>query len=1050
MSNQLRKLEENRKAILFLELAGLLHDIGKLSEKFLNYRKTWQEDPKGKAYWEDPHEHNFLDNESCEFKELIPEEFTKVALGSLNTSEFGKSDFTIRKAIHDHHKADKNIGPIIKMLKAADGNDSAIDRNNPLFSAEQKNQIYRSNVFGFEEGRVVTPESQEEARKKLYEALRGGLLKQYLDRFDSESRRRLLEEIEKAFEQGVADTTRPQNDSSLWEHAYAVASILKVLTVHNLFNQNKIYEFKNVKFGIFGIGWDGLRFMSYGQKIGDIVGRKNLIDKIKKSIKEIIESKYPIGNTIYEDDDGIYFIVPAYFNGAIYECIRTQVIEKIYKTAAIGSAGELQPSIVDIPDTDTLTSIVTAIDEMGAKTAYRFHGGVEGFEIYKDCFRRFESGKTICPICCLRSVEQEDAEKKLCRECKERRILSASVQQRKNDGQTVFIDEIVDSNQRAALIVARFGLTGWLDGTMIRTLFVTEEKGVQKEIESLTKITSFKNEKKLEEYFNLAGTEYSYKRIKGDIDSFFNTDPDSEQRAKHTAFLYYHGRQKLSDPGQDKVKEISNRWNELLESSWNDLLKSTNKEITDSNKKDIFLYNLLTAKSPTPSTILDVWTTTRRFFEEEISGGILKEKEACPQHKRLQIITEEAIQPWGKGTMEAELSYKARTKKNVEVLYKGNKTLEVVGMIHTPDAAEILDLTHINIIDENYEAPVRTFTVKDRRPGDPFAPYRVITETPNIYMAIVPADKALEITNAIYQKYNEQFGKVMGRLPFSIGNIFFRRKMPMFVVLDTGKKMIANFRELAQKQKKVIFKVEEMGGGLECTDKKTSCSVSAALDEDGSAYKRNICWNLPSKLGNGEEDYHHPYFIMDSENGELASRPSFFKTIAGDVVHFTNIKKGDSLYILPNYYDFEFLDSNIRRHQVGIDPDSRRKSNVANFRSRPFLLDELDKKIMHIWKKLIQDKQLAGMTDTKLKNLQSLWLTKYQEWEVSLDKPTTDNYRFWLEFIETSIKEEFPDIAEPDRNVLLETIKNGVFFDTLELCLSILKLKVTLNREGTT
>ena len=269
----------------------------------------------------------------------------------------------------------------------------------------------------------------------------------------------------------------------------------------------------------------------------------------------------------------------------------------------------------------------------------------------------------------------------------------------------------------------------------------------------------------------------------------------------------------------------------------------------------------------------------------------------------------------------------------------------------------------------------------------------------------------------------------------------------MFVVLDTGKKMIANFRKLAKKR--VPFDVEKNGGIDKPTDR-VSCSVTTALDEEGSAYKRNICWNLPRKLGNGEADYHHPYFIIDSRNDDLTDRPSFFKTIAGDVVHFTNIKEGDSLCILPNYYDFEFLDSNIRRHQVGIDTDSRRKSNVANFRSKPFLLDELDKKIMHIWKKLIQNKQLAGITHTKLKNLQSLWLTKYQEWEVSLDKPTTDNYRFWLEFIKISIRKEFPDIAGPDRNILLETVKNGVFFDTLDLCLSILKLEVSLNREDTT
>lgn len=45
MDNPLKVLQDNRNAILFIELAGLLHDIGKLSKAFLEYRQTWQDDP---------------------------------------------------------------------------------------------------------------------------------------------------------------------------------------------------------------------------------------------------------------------------------------------------------------------------------------------------------------------------------------------------------------------------------------------------------------------------------------------------------------------------------------------------------------------------------------------------------------------------------------------------------------------------------------------------------------------------------------------------------------------------------------------------------------------------------------------------------------------------------------------------------------------------------------------------------------------------------------------------------------------------------------------
>ena len=309
----LNKLKTNRNQILFVELAGLLHDIGKLSKAFLAYRQQWQDDPRG--YDNDPHDHLYLERHEV-FKDLIPSEFKKrpndiPALGKDGCINW-EPDFSIEKAVHRHTQPGDAL--INKMLQAADGIDAAIDRNNPLWSAEQKGTIFKSNVFGYEKGRVVTFESQEKERKELYIFLSKSL-PEYFGNFNYASREATLSKIKESFEVGLSDTTRPQNDTTLWEHSYAVASILKVVCVYNLFNEeNKMVRFDDVKFGILGIGWDGMRFLSYGHKIGDIVGRKKVLEDIKKDLKILIEYDYPIGNEIYADDDGIYFIVPLKFN----------------------------------------------------------------------------------------------------------------------------------------------------------------------------------------------------------------------------------------------------------------------------------------------------------------------------------------------------------------------------------------------------------------------------------------------------------------------------------------------------------------------------------------------------------------------------------------------------------------------------------------------------------------------------------------------------------------------------------------------------------------
>ncbi|MBW2164263.1 MAG: hypothetical protein JRF43_07460 [Deltaproteobacteria bacterium] len=130
---------------------------------------------------------------------------------------------------------------------------------------------------------------------------------------------------------------------------------------------------------------------------------------------------------------------------------------------------------------------------MREKTSSRFDSTEEEFEYFTEYLQKFESEKTVCPICRLRSVEKEDIDKKICKKCRERRMQAAALKRVDVDTnkQTVFIDEIVDENQGAALIVARFGLSDWLDGTMIRSLFVSEKNGIKKEVESLGEIEAF-------------------------------------------------------------------------------------------------------------------------------------------------------------------------------------------------------------------------------------------------------------------------------------------------------------------------------------------------------------------------------------------------------------------------------------------------------------------------------------------------------------------------------------------------------------------------------
>ena len=474
---------------------------------------------------------------------------------------------------------------------------------------------------------------------------------------------------------------------------------------------------------------------------------------------------------------------------------------------------------------------------------------------------------------------------------------------------------------------------------------------------------------------------------------------------------------------------------------WGGLCVSERKEIGTISNEESLLHNILCAKTPTPSTVLDIWETTQGFFADTV-GNILKS--IFPEYNRLRVgvnpLNNKDITNWGKGTLDAKV---IKTRKQIEILFKNKNEIEIVGEIYSADSSEKeWKNERIRITDKDSEFYDEEYKITSCNKGTAFVPYRNITATPspNLFMAIVPADRALEISSLIYQKYIEQFGKVMGRLPFSIGNIFFGDKMPMFVVLDAGKRMIANFDSLAKKSEKFILTKDK-------TLTSSNCNFHLKWETKNNLYK-SLTWQLPHKLGNCADDYHHPYFIIDTEEDLSSERSTFFKTIAGNVVHFTEIEKGDVLSVYPNYYDFEFLDSNARRHDITLNSQGRRKSNVADFRSKPFLLDELSQKIMCLWDELLQGKQLKGITDTKLRNLQSLWLTKYQEWKVDIGKKKEDNYKIWMDLVLTSIQNEFKKLDDENCALLIETIENGLFFDTLELYLGIMKERIDKKEGG--
>jgi hypothetical protein len=72
-----------------------------------------------------------------------------------------------------------------------------------------------------------------------------------------------------------------------------------------------------------------------------------------------------------------------------------------------------------------------------------------------------------------------------------------------------------------------------------------------------------------------------------------------------------------------------------------------------------------------------------------------------------------------------------------------------------------------------------------------FRPYIPLLAEPLIFMALVPADKALPVARVIKANYEKEMRKVRNRLPLHLGIIFFLRRTPIYAVVDAGRRMLA-------------------------------------------------------------------------------------------------------------------------------------------------------------------------------------------------------------------------------------------------------------------
>jgi hypothetical protein len=178
---------------------------------------------------------------------------------------------------------------------------------------------------------------------------------------------------------------------------------------------------------------------------------------------------------------------------------------------------------------------------------------------------------------------------------------------------------------------------------------------------------------------------------------------------------------------------------------------------------------------------------------------------------------------------------------------------------------------------------------------------------PALFMALVPADRALEIVQEIKKKYDKEMARVRDRLPLHLGCVFAPRRTPLAAVLEAGRRIL----------------------GVPSSWEKWTVEAQG-WQATFSQRARRITWDYPSKMQDEETDdrWYANLLTADPSEADPEEHLMPVKAASGEV------------YIRPSYFDFEFLDTTARRFEVDYDRGEEGPQR-ATHPSRPWLLDDL-------------------------------------------------------------------------------------------------------------
>ncbi|PID84856.1 MAG: CRISPR-associated protein Csx11 [Chloroflexi bacterium] len=454
--NQLEKLAQHREAILLAEVVGWLHDYYKCSEEQLQVQSANKEQLQALR-----NRHISGIERGGQSSELT-NRFSNLDSASLTIlSETEKIPDLLNRP-----RTVRVVTDLRRYLSRCH-NTAHFDKQDPL--DEQGSKYLNNNKQNYPGTQISTAFGFETAVSTNLTPQLWTLPWNDVATFSKTKRHRLLNAVQSLFTTVGADTRRPINEISLWDWGVLVGALYKTAVAAMVLGHQ--LDDSDLRWRLLAVRTDALTYLTNSFRLSDLMARKKMLQTAFNKVRTLLEETYPLAAEVYRDENGSLYVVPDLLDLLTLQDNNNQTLQS-HIQQQFTTDGEIAPQITldptawwgqdpkrtgedEIPPAGAILSSPTALQSDALAISEAWRG----------------KRQTICPICGLRPCVSKQLG--YCQVCGERRKGRVG-EWLKDQRQTIWLDEVADSNGRLALITGTFDLTNWLDGSLVATLLVQE------------------------------------------------------------------------------------------------------------------------------------------------------------------------------------------------------------------------------------------------------------------------------------------------------------------------------------------------------------------------------------------------------------------------------------------------------------------------------------------------------------------------------------------------------------------------------------------------